>query len=169
MPSNLCKCLQVTKKKGERNTGLPGLQAISLLSLFSPIANKWGPITRRLQNIELDSGRILGEDLVLWQHLPHTRIPTSFYLFIFSQRRALINGVCLAVVVFYIYKYLAFNSFLLWFLSQSSIKFKTVWASRNTVWFFWFAQPGKELRQEKCDGWRRGWNTCDPQKWCFKF
>lgn len=103
---------QVTKKTGERNARLPGLRAISSLSLFPPIANKWGPITRRLQNIELDSGRILGEDLVLCQHLPHTRIPTIFYFF-FSQRRALINGVCLAVVVFYIHKYLAFNSFLL--------------------------------------------------------
>lgn len=86
---------QVTKKIGERNAGLPGLQAISSLSLFPPIANKWGPITRRLQNIELDSWCILGEDLVLCQHLPHTRIPTSFY-FIFFLTEKSIDKWCLS-------------------------------------------------------------------------
>lgn len=134
MPSNLCKCLAGnTEEKGERNAGLPGLQAISLLSPFPPIANKWAPITRRLQSIGLDSGCIFWEDLVLCQHLPQIGIPVSFYFILFfSKRRALINGVCLAVVIF-----TSINTLLLTVSSCDFIpklaKFKPIWALGNTV------------------------------------
>lgn len=122
MPSNLYKGLTGNKEK-KKETQLA-------YCLFPPIANKWAFITRRLQSIELDSGHILWEELVLCQHLPHIRISASFDFF--SQRRALINGVCLAVVGF-----TSINTLL---LTVSSCNFipkldgvETVWALGNAV------------------------------------
>lgn len=68
------------------------------------------------------------------------------FIYFFSQRRALINGVCLAVVVSYIYKYLSFNSFLLWFYPKAwqSLKLYELWVIQSVTFPVCSARQGVE-------------------------
>lgn len=112
---------------------------------------------KKSHKIELDSGVHLGRKIWLHTSLSHIIILASF-----SSQKSIDKWYLSSCGGFYINKYLAYNSFLLWF-SRAWEAQNCISPGNHNLWFLWLAIVEKELGQEKYHKWVvSGWGNRPP-------